>query len=335
MDELDDLLNQAAAAERSTRIEYRDRIAAFGPEAIKRLAPWLENARLGAFAVVTIEHAARLGALKEAQVALKRGLARAREPVASDIKAALGRLGVSASARTSQTSLGQDYAPSPSTALADLRELVADWNADGRPRQPGVPWPRDGWLQGFRAHRAMLGALPDGLDRAAVRAISAQADADALSADAAFVAVRAWGDSGNGYGPYRTNEILVLAGAGDALFAVACTLRAEGALAAYRRLADGGDCRLVGLNVAFGTKYLYFCQSDGQEPRALIHDSVMSRWLREHAGLRLGSDAWSEERYATYLAQMHAWAAGLGCAPDELEMLIFRSMARPGSHWAW
>lgn len=337
MDELEDLLKRAAAADGPTRIVFRDRIAAFGPLAVERLAPWLDDARLGAFAVVTIEHAAQHGAVKQARAALKGALAHAFEPIASDILAALGRLGAYLSARASHTAIGQNYVPTPSTALAELRELVASWSAEGRPQQPGVPWPREGWLQGFfPAHHYMLeSTLPDRLDRAAVRAIGAHAAADASSAEAAFITVRAWGDSANGYGPYRTYEILKIADATDALLSVARTLRDENALAAYRRLADGGDCRLVGLGVSFGTKYLYFCQPDGQGRRALIQDRLMSRWLREHAGRRLGSDAWREQQYAAYLEQMHVWAAELGCAPDELEMLIFRSMAPPGSHWAW
>jgi len=42
-----------AAADGSTRIEYRDLIAQYGGEAIKRLKPWLGDARLAAFAVAS------------------------------------------------------------------------------------------------------------------------------------------------------------------------------------------------------------------------------------------------------------------------------------------
>jgi hypothetical protein len=336
VDELEDLLRQAAAADRSTRVElFRDRIAVYGGLAVERVRPWLTDPSLDAFAVVIIEHAARHGALKEAKAALKAGLPRARQPIVSHIKAALERLGVAPSPRASRSSVGPGYVPRPEAALSELGELVAGWEAEGRPRQPGVPWPRDDWLQAFRAHEPMLTAMPDLLDRAAEAAIGLRAAADARSALAAFIATRAWGDSDNGYGAWRTAQILKFEGAGRALLAVARTLRGEGALAAYRRLADGGDCRLHHLGVAFGTKFLYFCQPDDRRPRALIHDRLMSRWLQEHAGLRLSSDAWRLTSYASYLEQMHAWAAELGCAPDQLEMLIFRSMAPPGSHWAW
>ena len=336
MDELEDLLREAAAADRSYRVEkYRDRIAVFGLRAIQRLESWLEDPRQGAFAVVTIEPAARYGALHEARAALQRGLARARQPVADDIAAALGRLGVMSSRTNRPISAARRLVPTTNMALAELRGLVERWIAEGRPRQPGVPWSRSSWLQSFPAHRAMLKTLPGRLDQAAVRSACTRATVDRRGAEAAFIAVRSWGDSGNGYGPHRAFEILALAGARDSLLAVARTLDSQGVMAAYRRLGDGGDCHIDGLGVAFGTKFLYFCQPNGQEPRALIHDSQISKWLRDHAGLRLSPDSWRPAAYAAYLEQIRAWSVELRCEPQDVEMLIFRSMARPGSHWFW
>lgn len=56
---------------------------------------------------------------------------------------------------------------------------------------------------------------------------------------------------------------------------------------------------------------------------ALILDKLVADWLLENAGLDFRSQPWSERRYGAYLRQMHAWAAELGCAPDELEQCIF------------
>lgn len=73
MGELDTLLREAAAADARIRIEFRDRIAAYGCEAIARLEPWLCDPRLGAFAVRTIERAAAVpGAASAATTALER-----------------------------------------------------------------------------------------------------------------------------------------------------------------------------------------------------------------------------------------------------------------------
>lgn len=48
---LESLMQLAETADGTTRIEYRDRLAAFGDAAIDAVRPWLADARLGAFAV--------------------------------------------------------------------------------------------------------------------------------------------------------------------------------------------------------------------------------------------------------------------------------------------
>lgn len=95
MDDIDDLLRLAAAADASVRVElYRDRIAASGVAAIERLTPWLRDDRLGAFAVVTVERAAaEPGALKAARTALQRGRSSCSDSTRRLIDAALPRLG--------------------------------------------------------------------------------------------------------------------------------------------------------------------------------------------------------------------------------------------------
>jgi hypothetical protein len=102
VDNLDRLLREAAAADATTRIEFRDRIAAFGSEAIVRLEPWLSDPRLGAFAVRTIEHAAaRPGAALVAKAVLQR--ANASRPIQDDVVSALARLRARARASASST----------------------------------------------------------------------------------------------------------------------------------------------------------------------------------------------------------------------------------------
>jgi len=158
---------------------------------------------------------------------------------------------------------------------------------------------------------------------------------DALSAQSAFIAVMAWGQGNVGYGRYRTREMLSTPHAPERLLSAVKTLAAEGPLAAYRRLAAKGDCGLDGLGAAFGTKFLFFCQPPGQAPTALILDKLLSDWLLDNAGLDFNSQPWSEPRYAAYLRQMRAWARELDCAPDELEMCIFRAKAdESGGQWS-
>ena len=189
-------------------------------------------------------------------------------------------------------------------------------------------------MAAFPEHRANLGRLPSSLDRDVVRRVAARAAEDPLEAEFAFLVVKAWGEGDNGYGPFRARESLEVTRESEArLVAVAQALIARGAVAAYERLSDRGDCRIFSLGPAFGTKFLYFCQPIGQRPQALIHDKNVPDWLRDNAGLNLQSASWSERRYRAYLAQMHSWAEDLDCSPDDVELCMFRSVLGSGNQW--
>jgi hypothetical protein len=151
----------------------------------------------------------------------------------------------------------------------------------------------------------------------------------------AFLAVMAWGYGRVGYGPFRVRRLLDAApDAGAELQAAASALREAGPVAAYARLGDHGVARLAGLGPAFGTKFLYFCSPAGDQP-ALILDRLMSRWLRDNAGLAVNEIRWSVSTYRRYLASMYGWAGELAVASDELEMCIFSEQAGlAGSQWA-
>jgi hypothetical protein len=72
---LEDLLNQARAADPYDRINLRDPIAAHGGRAIAALVPWLSDEEYVRFAILTIGAAGRAGA-KEAAVAALRAMPR-------------------------------------------------------------------------------------------------------------------------------------------------------------------------------------------------------------------------------------------------------------------
>ena len=319
-----------------TRIEFRDPIAAFGEAAIGGLEPWLSDAHLAHFAVLTIERAAaELGSEGTARAALKRGRAHCAESTLAELDAALARLGRSARIPSRMRHATAEAVPASLVAVPpELLQLVSQWRAAGSPPQAAIPWPRDIWLTDLPAHTLLLGSLPTLLDRAAIRAACAGATTDAESAERALVAVMAWGQGNRGYGRYRTSRILSAPQASERLMSAAQTLAIDGPLAAYRSLADNHDCGISGLGAAFGTKFLYFCQPSGQGTTALILDKLLSDWLLENAGLDLKSQPWSEPRYAAYLRQMHSWATELGCEPDELESCIFQAKAdESGSQW--
>lgn len=330
--DLDNLLRQAAAADGMDRINFRDRIAAHGPAAVARLEPWLSDARLGSFAVLTIRAAASRGALSEAVTVLKRNQTRVTPTVAGDIDRALAVLRPPRRASTAKATV--DLSGSPAEALRTLRRLVDDWRRSGSPPQRAIKWRRADWIAAFPQHRDGLQALPAALDRADVHAATAGAELDPVKAEFSLLVVKAWGEGDNGYGPTRALESLeVTLEPGQRLMTALQVLHDRGALAAYERMSDGGDCRIFNLGPAFGTKFLYFCQPEGQRPQALIHDRNVADWLAANAGVSLASGDWSKARYAAYLAQMHAWAGELECSPEDLELCMFRSVLRPGNQW--
>jgi hypothetical protein len=334
---IDELLAAAAAADGMTRIQYRDAIAEHGEAAIRGVEPWLGDDKLAFFAVRVIEHAAtQAGAVGLARAALRRARRSCAQSARDDIDDALTRL--DRTARGSPDSARPAVAAAPGRLVPPppaLVQLVSEWRAAGSPGQPAIPWPRDVWLADLREHAALLRRLPPLLDRAAIRQECAAAVTNTLSAQDAFIAVMAWGQGNVGYGRYRTREMLSTPHAPERLLSAVKTLAADGAVAAYRRLAAKGDCGLDGLGAAFGTKFLFFCQPPGQTPRALILDKLLSDWLLDNAGLHFKSQPWSEPRYSAYLSQMHSWAEELGSTPDELETCIFRAKAdESGGQWS-
>jgi hypothetical protein len=90
---LNALLAQAQSADSLDRIGYRDQIAAYGPRAILAITPWLEDARLGAFAVRVITVVADAGHLEDAVGALVAARPKILNPdVQGDVDALLARI---------------------------------------------------------------------------------------------------------------------------------------------------------------------------------------------------------------------------------------------------
>ncbi len=93
-DSFEALVGAARSATRADRIEYRDRIAAFGPRAIAEMQRWIPDREVGAFAVRVIESAAALGWPDIARVALRDARPSAGSAaIAGDIDRVLARLG--------------------------------------------------------------------------------------------------------------------------------------------------------------------------------------------------------------------------------------------------
>jgi hypothetical protein len=214
-----------------------------------------------------------------------------------------------------------------------LRYAQSRWEGGGRLGQPAMRWKRSTWQATLPEQSDLLASLPDHVDRAAVAKRASSAADGETQALRAFVTAMVWGYGPAGYGAFRTARVLrenpLAAGT---LREAAQVLCREGGAAAFTWLAEH---RLRYLGVAFATKYLYFCNAPGSAP-ALILDSLVQRWLRQHADCHLRLD-WHVGDYTRYLHMVSAWADQLGIAPDDVEYLMFSDTLsqEPGrSPWA-
>jgi hypothetical protein len=187
----------------------------------------------------------------------------------------------------------------------------------------------------FPSHAATFAALPEHLDRTAIRRACVHASMSPADAERSFLAVMAWGYGRVGYGPFRVRRVLDAAPNAGVQLQAAAGAAAEGRpVEAYTCLGDHGAARLPYLGPAFGTKFLYFCSSTAKRP-ALILDRLVARWLRENVGLAFNEVRWSVSTYTRYLETMVGWAGELAVAADQLEVCIFSAQARLGdTQWA-
>lgn len=152
-DRLSALLLAAGEAPPNTRIMFRDDIAAFGEDAIRRLSGehWILDSQYAAFAIRTIQRAGELGPRKAAIEVLRR----ARPDVSSerlraDIDAALIALGAPTRPAAKPRPAGKQTTSAPAMSVEDLavdscyrrRDLHAS-GLGGSP-QSGISYRRDG-----------------------------------------------------------------------------------------------------------------------------------------------------------------------------------------------
>jgi hypothetical protein len=180
----------------------------------------------------------------------------------------------------------------------------------------------------------MLEALPDALDREAIRAASREAAEGPAQAVRAFMATMIWGYGRVGYGPWRTRRVLEeTPEAPLKLTTAAALVRADGGPVAYRAMTSALRLRFLG--PAFGTKYLYFAPSQPDNPPALILDRLVAGWLNRHAGTRINPITWAPSTYKHYVGLLVEFAEELDVGPDAIEERIFIAAAREaGGQWA-
>jgi hypothetical protein len=213
-----------------------------------------------------------------------------------------------------------------------LRDLLAQWENAGRPPQKGSIWSLRPWQLAFPEHGEYLASLPNPLSRADAIEACREAHLGPEAAVRGFLAAMIWGYGKVGYGPYRTSRVLSeTAGAADSLTKAASVARDDGGPAAFEWLAEH---HLLGLGVAFATKYLFFCAAAGDGPPALVLDRLVRGWLARNANWSLRLD-WRVTDYRDYVETVAAWASELGCDPSEIEFLMFAAAASSDSTSQW
>lgn len=219
---------------------------------------------------------------------------------------------------------------------ARLQRLFDSWVRAGRPRQKGFSWNRESWRRHLPEHTELFGLLPDLIDRDAVRPQVQQA-LDRHDAARAFVAVMIWGYGKTGYGPFRTMRVLGKnTGVEEILLEAAERCRRDGGPDAFEWLAPR---RPKWLGVAYGSKFLYFCNADTGKPPALVLDRLVKGWLARHAGWQ-PSLSWFSADYRLYVEKVSCWAEQLSSegspvTADDVEYLIFTDAADPGPGCPW
>ena len=217
-----------------------------------------------------------------------------------------------------------------------LMKLVESWKASGSPKQEGFNWTsrRQNWIEAFPKEARFIAALPEEIDRDAVRNVCNSRKFDILQK---FLTVMIWGYGDRGYGPYRVGQMLNQDHAVPVLTQVFKLSHEGNVKGAYDFLRQN---RIRILGPSYGTKYITFCTP--REVGAPIYDSLIATWIKEFAqkefsGFPISSENWSLKTYSKYWDWVKEHSEELGCYPDEIELVLFRdaeSKFSKASNWS-
>ena len=217
-----------------------------------------------------------------------------------------------------------------------LKELVAEWKADGSPAQEAFDWSasRGNWVKAFPDHSTFLNSLPGEIDRSQVRRIS---HASEYSIIEKFLAVMVWGYGDRGYGPYRVTQMLSQPHAESVLAKVYEFSQSGNPLEAYDFLRNN---RIRILGPSYGSKFITFCTP--RDVGAPIYDSLISFWVKafaekEFSGVPTSAENWNLNTYTRYWNWIKEHSDEFDCFPDEVELVLFRDAEKKfskGSNWS-
>ena len=188
-----------------------------------------------------------------------------------------------------------------------------------------VKWTPERWTNAFVGHEGALAELKTHSEQAggiARSSIHAHAQADPVDL---FLMAMAWGFGKNGFGPHRTQKIMQSDCADEKIAAIVAATRHDGAAAGWTALLT--THKIKHLNMAFGTKLLYFAGYNTEHrPRPLILDKRVRASLHELApGTVPAKGLVRQADYLRYLDLAEEWASDPTWRqqPDVVEYALF------------
>ena len=219
---------------------------------------------------------------------------------------------------------------------SDLTLIVREWELCGKPKQDGVDWPLQEWLNDFPEYEVFFRELKARnlglLDRNLVKEVtSSSISSDKL--ELGFLACMIWGFGGRGYAQHRTRKIISAPNFRQALADTVGHLKKGDVAAAYSSLIEHGP---DGLGCSFGTKYLYFASPDDFETKPIIVDALIAKAINEWTLSRANPLRMDSKQYVKLLEEFSQASQVLGLKPEVLEEILFNAMAKKsgGSGWS-
>lgn len=218
---------------------------------------------------------------------------------------------------------------------SDLTLLVREWDLRGRPRQIGLDWPLQEWLDDFPEYESFLNELKSKnlglLDRKLVKEVTRNS-IHSNQFERGFLACMIWGFGNRGYAQHRTRKMLSSPNFGKSLQETVKLLNQGDLASAYRVLIEEGP---EGLGCSFGSKYLYFAAPDDEEIQPIIVDAVIARAINELTMSSANSVRMNAEKYALLIEEFSQAAKELHLKSDILEEILFDAMMRKSNNTNW
>ncbi len=197
-----------------------------------------------------------------------------------------------------------------------IRRAFTDWKALGRPAQSSVEWQRERWLEKLPDLAPTFNALPDRLDRQAVRAIVLGAPATAAGMFDAMVAVYAWGWSTTPVGVARGRTVLQAGHAhvGARLYRSGSGYTLRAPLRGIGHWRASHASQVLAHRLAPTPLLCVGGRAAGADPRRLVYD-----WLHSRLDISFAPTRWVRRGYKRYLDLMAGWGEELEVQAHVLE----------------